>query len=635
MKYGLASSLRAFISLVALSMGAMLPAGQCAAAPLAAEMPQVAAAAAPQAAGAAIAPHADKSPFEGLWIGTTTSPRQLDVVLAVRADGAAPGGLVAQATVPAFGSMSDAVGGLELKDGHLKGAITPMVGSIAFDLVAVDGALEGKLLATAPGTPQPIEMPIRMARTLFAKQTDGARTWSGVLAAPGGSLPMAITIAPDGPERWAGCIDIPLQKVEALPLFVTRAAPEAGGAYSIKLPVGLPAYLELKDESGSLVGRFRQGTFDAPIEFKPGIAAITGPPPKPAPRAQDPKAPFPYAEREVKITHPAGHVLAGTLLVPEGASAQKRVPAVVLVTGSGPQDRDEALMGHRPFAVLADALARAGIMVLRCDDRGVGSSTGSFATATTRDFATDAIAELTWLATVPEADDHRLGVIGHSEGGLIAPIVAAEMAAKGGPAPAYIVLMAGPGVSGAQVLSEQSVKMSLASGMTPAQVEPARIAHAAFMDAVMTNADEAKQVQAAKELILAQYKAAGADTANLKPEALDQQAKAVVKQMAAPWMRQFLTLDPRDALLKLRIPVMVLNGSLDAQVPVEQNIPVIEAALKEAGAPATVKVYPGLNHLFQPAKTGALDEYATIETTIDPQVLADIAAWVGQAPARK
>jgi len=590
-------------------------------------------------AAAQTAPVAPSTPssslaFEGLWLGTTTGARPVDVILGVETKN---GQLTAQGALPAFGSLGDAINGLAEKDGHLTGGFSAMVGSVKFDVTRVGDALDGVLLATAPGTTNVIEMPLHLERTLDARVAKDARTWAGQLEAGGQSLVMGLSIAPNGADRWAGAIEIPAQHIKGLPLFVKRGA---DGVYSIRLPVPGNATIELREEGADLRGEFSQATFKGPIVFVPHPAGTPLPAPGSRVRSQDPKPPFPYTVLSQRVKHPLGHFLDGTLFLPDGASKEHPVPAVLLVTGSGPQDRDEALMGHRPFLVLADALARRGIAVLRCDDRGVGASTGSFASAVTEDFMSDAVVEFGTLSAIDGIDTARMGIIGHSEGGLVAPMAVVNMddrsasAAVRAASPAFIVMMAGPGVDGDAILREQNKRIFLAAGLTEAQIAPAVATHAAFLDAVKTGADTAVLRARARELVLAQLALSGADPAAIPAATLDAQVDAALKQAGSPWMKRFLVLDPAVALRKVKCPVLVLNGTLDTQVDAVQNVPPIEAALKVSGAPATIKVMPGFNHLFQHAETGAIDEYAKIDMTIDPEVLETIASWILAQPPR-
>jgi hypothetical protein len=281
---------------------------------------------------------------------------------------------------------------------------------------------------------------------------------------------------------------------------------------------------------------------------------------------------------------------------------------VVLVTGSGPQNRDEELMGHKPFLVLADYLTRRGIAVLRYDDRGVGRSTGRFATATTADFASDAWAAWQTLSARPDINAKRIGLLGHSEGGLIAPMLAAAH-----PEIAFVVMLAGPGVTGEQIMLKQAEAIGKASGAPEA--------------AVAANTDLQKQVFA----ILREETSMDriAERIGAIPTGSKEASAALVKQSVSPWMRYFALYDPAPALAKVRCPVLAITGELDLQVLPAQNLPAIRAALKQGGnTDHTVLELPGLNHLLQPAKTGLPAEYAQIETTMAPAALDMITAWI-------
>lgn len=457
------------------------------------------------------------------------------------------------------------------------------------------------------------------ALCLAAVPAEGVRTYLADLAVPGGSLRLVLRLTEDGDAT----IDIPAQGIERMALEVTGGP---GGALTMRIPVPVPAFMDLKEADGGLAGTFRQAAFSAPVAFRPGE------PTKP----QDPKPPFPYAVRDVEVRHPAGHVLAGTLVVPPGASASSRVPGVVFITGSGPQDRDESLMGHRPFLVIADALARRGIASLRCDDRGVGRSTGDFAAATSADFATDAAAAFQLLASVPEVDPARVGFLGHSEGGLVGPIAAEALEARAGRAearPAFVVLLAGPGVDGAAILKAQNEAIFRAAGVAGDALAQVVAAHAACVDAASAGVPEEELRAKASAMVEAQMRVGGGAAA------MDdaQRAKVVdgvVAQMRAPWMLAFMRLDPAVALRRLRCPVLALFGERDLQVIPAQNEAPVAAALREAGVPATVRTMPGLNHLFQPAARGTIDEYASIDVTVDPAVLALVGDWILAQPPR-
>jgi fermentation-respiration switch protein FrsA (DUF1100 family) len=325
-------------------------------------------------------------------------------------------------------------------------------------------------------------------------------------------------------------------------------------------------------------------------------------------RPQNPVKPYPYREEEVSYTNSQQNVtLAATLTIPPGKGP---FPAVVLITGSGPQDRDESILGHKPFLVLSDYLTRHGIAVLRADDRGTAKSTGVFATATTADFATDVEAGIACLKTRGEINPRKIGLIGHSEGGVIAPMVAARNKDV-----AFIVMMAGTGVRGDEVLVAQGEAIEIASGKSPEEAAKNAAKEKEMLTLVETEKDEALLEKELKEKLAGEV-----------PEPL---IGSQIKQVTSPWFRFFLTYDPASALRKVTCPVLAINGSLDKQVLPTQNLPPIREALKQAGnRHVEVDELPGLNHLFQPAKTGSPSEYAEIEETISPVALEKMSTWI-------
>ena len=311
-------------------------------------------------------------------------------------------------------------------------------------------------------------------------------------------------------------------------------------------------------------------------------------------RPQAPKPPFPYTAREVKVENLEAKVtLAGTLTVPKTPGPH---PAAVLLTGSGPQDRDETLFGHKPFLVLADHLSRNGVAVLRLDDRGFGQSTGDLATATTADFASDARAALLFMAVQPEVDVGGLGLIGHSEGGLVAAMVAGAEGPKAGVA--WVVLLASPGLSGRELVLYQTSEMYAPPGTDPAKVRAARDAAANVLDLLAADAWRWRLKRAVRALTKAQMAMGGP----IRPDQLDSAVQAGVTRMQSPWYRFFVTYDPRPDLRRISVPVLALNGALDTQVPADAHLRGIEQALTAGGNQdvTTVKL-KGLNHLFQTA----------------------------------
>jgi fermentation-respiration switch protein FrsA (DUF1100 family) len=325
-------------------------------------------------------------------------------------------------------------------------------------------------------------------------------------------------------------------------------------------------------------------------------------------RPQNPIKLYPYHEEEVTYANTLqGDTLAATLTVPSGKGP---FPAVLLIVGSGAHDRDESLLGHKPFLVLADYLTRRGILVLRADKRGVGKSTGDYGSATTADFATDAEAGVKYLKTRSEVDPHRIGLIGHSEGGTIAPMVASQDRDV-----AFIVMMAGTGLPGEQVIVDQLRLISEAGGLSPEKAEKNADQERELLSLVVDEKNDVLLESELREKLSGRLPAAQVD--------------AQIKLVMSPWYRYFLTYDPATALRKVKCPVLAIDGSKDLQVPPTENLSAIRKALEDGGnGDFEVDELPGLNHLFQTAKTGSPSEYAGIEETISPLALDKIASWI-------
>lgn len=464
-------------------------------------------------------------------------------------------------------------------------------------------------------------------------------SWSGAVHVPGGiELGLIVHLTHEGGEggAWTGTLDIPMQGVEGAELGALEVNGNAV-SFELRLPSlpesAIPSFrLEIAADGKTASGTMMQSGVEMPVDLEmktvEAIAAESA-----DLRPQTPVGPFPYSEREVTIPVAAGstpaHTLAGTLTIPEAAVfGDGPFGLAVLITGSGPQDRDETLFEHKPFAVIADALTRAGVAVLRFDDRGVGGSTGDFSTATTFDFADDVRAAVGFGAAQPEIDAGRVGLIGHSEGGLIGPMVAAGNDAVG-----FVVLLAGPGISGRDVLIGQAAKMMRVGGATPEQVAQNTELQIAVLDAIESGASEATKFAAMKGLVEHQMGVQGTPI----PTGWD--FRAILDQQLAgfdtPWMRTFIGLDPAVSLGKLEQPVLVMSGEKDLQVIADDNLPGIERALARAGnKDVTVRRLPGLNHLFQRCQTGAVSEYATIRETFDPDALEILTRWVVEHGSR-
>ena len=333
--------------------------------------------------------------------------------------------------------------------------------------------------------------------------------------------------------------------------------------------------------------------------------------------------PFPYLEEEVTFT--SGDVtLAGTLTLPDGDG---RAPAVLLITGSGPQDRNEELIGHKPFLLLADRLTRAGFAVLRVDDRGVGGSTGSDADATFADLAADVGAGLDLLVAHPRVDAAAMGLLGHSLGGYLAPYVASQRDDV-----AFAILMAGPAVDGFAVLEVQNellIARTLASQGTSQEAIDAAIADQLEFLRTLRPLLQSEDLDAARAF--ARERVEAEVPAEQRPSVDEFEAFIAMQQEAivAPVFRATLDFDPRPYLEELDVPTLAFFGGLDLQVDAAQSEGPMREAL--AGNPdATVIVFEGLNHLMQPATTGLVEEYGAIEVTIDEAVLDTIVGWAAE-----
>ncbi len=326
-------------------------------------------------------------------------------------------------------------------------------------------------------------------------------------------------------------------------------------------------------------------------------------------RPQDPHPPFDYRIEEVTFSNEKeGNTLTGTLTIPAGEGP---FPALVLVSGSGQQNRDEELMNHRPFWVIADYLSRRGVTVLRYDDRGMGGSTGEVLNATSLDLSYDAEAAFDFLRNRKEINASHIGILGHSEGGIINFMVAARR-----PEVAFLVSLAGPAVNGIEVLKEQQKAILRASGMTEEAVQFSSNANAQLLDIIEASSDREEADTLLRQLL----KGWGYN------EELTEQT---VGQMASPWMYYFLKYDPTEAIVKTNCPALLLNGSKDLQVLASQNLPAYERIIAEHGKTnLTLRELPDLNHLFQHCETGSPNEYFTIEETISPEVLERIVEFV-------
>jgi fermentation-respiration switch protein FrsA (DUF1100 family) len=476
-------------------------------------------------------------------------------------------------------------------------------GSVALTAVPADQLAE-----------QPAEHEFEMARMPRPMDLPTRTAYTGDLEIPQmGTMGMTFVFAQTPGGNWVGHLDVPIQGLLGFSLNKVHRDGQTITAEVPSAPFTALLEAEFREDERRLVGRFKQATFDLAVDFvrDDGYAG-----PK-LNRPQHPKPPYPYLTEEVTITHPDGHALAGTLTKPKAGGP---FPAVVLVSGSGPQDRDETIFGHKPFLVLADHLTRRGIAVLRYDDRGTARSTGQFSGATTEDLATDTMAAVDFLKTAEAIDTKRIGLIGHSEGAMIAPMVAAQSDDV-----AFIVLLAGPGVPGDELLLVQSELALKAGNADEVAITKVKLQQEHLFQLIRQGASADELRDAMRPIAEAELAITG-----LEGEALQDMVEIQLEQITSAWIRFFITYDPRPALAKVTCPVLALNGTLDLQVWHEQNLTEIERVLTQTGIDVTVKRYEGLNHLFQPAESGSVMEYVEIETTFDETVMRDIVTWIKQ-----
>lgn len=438
-----------------------------------------------------------------------------------------------------------------------------------------------------------------------------AGSWLGRVSVGAISLRVVFNLSIVSDDSLAATLDSPDQGARNIKIGPVRFD---GKNITISAPLLLAEYTGTLKNDTLIEGTFMQGGKKMPLDLKKLKAAFT------LNRPQEPQPPFPYLSEDVVFLNAKANIsLAGTLTIPEGEGP---FPAVILITGSGGQNRNEEIFGHKPFLVISDYLARKGIAVLRYDDRGVGRSQGSQLNATSADFATDAEAAFLFLKTRKEVNQALIGFAGHSEGGFIAPIIASSV-----PGIAFIVSLAGTGVPGEQVLHRQNRDISLQSGADEKETEEGISTNKKLFAILKKEKDN----QSASEKINETYKKI-LEKQKKKPEEIEAALKQLSSSMNPAtfnWLRYFLVTDPAVYWKKVKCPVLALNGEKDLQVAVGVNLPAIERALKSGGNKRIEIIeYPALNHLFQHCTTGLASEYGVIEETIAPEVLETIAAWI-------
>lgn len=445
--------------------------------------------------------------------------------------------------------------------------------------------------------------------TLTAQDITGQ--WNGVLNVQGIQLRLVFNVTKTG-NGYSATMDSPDQGAKGIPVTNTSFDNP-----KIKFEVS-SARIEYNGElkENEITGTFKQGGQEFPMNLS--RKAIEKEAVK---RPQEPQQPFSYYSEEVTFQNTGANIsLAGTLTLPE---KEGEFPAVILISGSGPQNRDEELLGHKPFLVIADYLTKNGFAVLRYDDRGVGQSKGDFKSATSADFATDVESAMAYLKTRKEINKKQIGLIGHSEGGLIAPLVASRSKDV-----SFIVLLAGTGIRGDKLLLLQQALIAKANGASEPDIKKSTETNAKLFEIVVKSTDNQKLKTDLAGFISETLRK---DTTVQIPDGMtkDQFVSMQVDQISSPWMQYFIKYDPGTTLQKVNCPVLAVNGEKDLQVPPKENLTAIKNALIRGGnKKVTTKEFPGLNHLFQECKTGSPAEYAAIEQTFSSTALEEIVKWI-------
>lgn len=434
-----------------------------------------------------------------------------------------------------------------------------------------------------------------------------AGKWLGIIKTPDAELRIAFEVSPAAEGGYTAVVHSIDQGAMNIPM---TSATVNGDTVRLELKSAFAYEGKVQPDGNTIDGQWIQGG-STPLVMKrvDKIPELN--------RPQTPKKPYPYREEEVAYENAAAKIrIGGTLTLPQGAGP---FPAVLLIAGSGPSDRDESVLGHKPFLVLADHLTRRGIAVLRTDKRGIGRTTGTFDGSGLKDYVSDALAGVAYLKSRPEVDAKKIGLVGHSEGGAVAPTIAVRS-----PDVSFIVLLAAPGISGYDILVLQDGTEAKAGGSTDEQVELIRGFSRRYYGIVLRAKDSAEIEREVKALYdtLTDAEKKALDWPNLH-------GTLNLSWAMAPGSREALVSDIRPTLRQIRCPVLALNGGRDSQVPPRENLGSIEQELKTGGnRDCTVRELPGLNHLFQTCNTGATSEYIKIEETIAPVVLQTVSDWI-------
>jgi pimeloyl-ACP methyl ester carboxylesterase len=494
-------------------------------------------------------------------------------------------------------------------------SISLTAGTLRFEIASVGAQFEGKVsldhkIIDGSWSQGTASLPLSFHREPPAHKPEGAVSpveglWQSALETHGMRLRYQLHVSHDSDGQLIAALDSLDQSVVGLPAVNVD---EEKSSFHFEIPSMNSSYEgTLSADKNTISGTWSQNYDSAKIEFKRSDQPLE------LRRPQNPIKPYPYREEEVSFSNaPANVTLAGTLTLPKGSGP---FPAAVLIAGSGPHDRDESLENHKPFLVLSDFLTRQGIAVLRYDKRGIGKSTGSADSATTLDLAGDAASAVAYLKTRKEIDATRIGLIGHSEGALIAPYLASQSTDV-----PWIILLAAPATKGQDTLLNQSELVGRASGLDDAEVVGSLAFDRNAYDFVREEKDPAALTEKLKNLV----KVSGLNGV-IPPTVLETQ----LRMLTSPWFRFFLDYDPVPVLQKTKCPVLALYGQKDLQVPSKNNLPLLQKALQDAdNKQAEIHQLADLNHLFQHAYSGSPAEYGAIEETFAPEALQIISEWL-------
>lgn len=451
--------------------------------------------------------------------------------------------------------------------------------------------------------------------TIVAQDITGQ--WNGVLKVQGTQLRVVFNVTADNGELKS-TMDSPDQGAKGIP---TTATTFENSTLKITIINAGIEYTGTLGDDNIIVGTFKQAGQSFPMNLTRGAIEKEAIEKEVIARPQEPRKPYPYYSEDITFENKEAKItLAGTLTLPKENGL---FPVVILISGSGPQNRDEELLGHKPFLVLSDFLTRNGIAVLRYDDRGTAQSEGDFKAATSADFATDVESAIEYLKTRKEIDKKQIGLIGHSEGGIIAPMVANKSKDV-----AFIVLLAGTGLPGDQILLSQQRLIGKASGVRDELLQENELINKKAFD-VVKKSNSLEQLEDDLTNLLNKFLVDNPITDIPQGMSSDDFVKLQITQVVNPWMQYFIKYDPSPALEKVKCPVLALGGEKDLQVTSKENLEAIKIALAKGGnKKVTIKELPNLNHLFQESITGTPNEYATIEQTFSPIALNEILKWI-------